>query len=162
MRCDEYNLDKKTRVIVQGITGREGAFHTRQMMEYGTRIVAGVTPGKGGTIFKGCRFLILSVMLLQETGADASAIFVPPAFAADAIMEAVDSGIRTVVCLTEGIPTLDMIGCETVYEREEDNTDRPQYAGHHFTGAVQDRGNGRIYPYAGAGRNYVKKRDAYL
>jgi len=102
-------IDKETRVIVQGITGGEGVFHTQQMLEYGTQIVAGVTPGKGGTSILGIPVFHTVRDALRDTGADASAIFVPPAFAADAIMEAVDSGIRTVVCLTEGIPTMDMI-----------------------------------------------------
>jgi succinyl-CoA synthetase alpha subunit len=102
-------IDKDTRVIVQGITGSEGAFHTQQMREYGTRILAGVTPGKGGTTIQGIPVFNTVCDALRETEANASVIFVPPAFAADAIMEAVDSGIRTVVCLTEGIPTMDMI-----------------------------------------------------
>jgi succinyl-CoA synthetase alpha subunit len=102
-------IDKDTTVIVQGITGSEGAFHTQQMREYGTRILAGVTPGKGGTTIQGITVFNTVRDALRETEADASVIFVPPAFAADAIMEAVDSGIRTVVCLTEGIPTMDMM-----------------------------------------------------
>jgi succinyl-CoA synthetase alpha subunit len=102
-------IDKDTRVIVQGITGSEGAFHTQQMREYGTRIIAGVTPGKGGMTIQGIPVFNTVRDALRETEANASVIFVPPAFAADAIMEAVDSGIRTVVCLTEGIPTMDMI-----------------------------------------------------
>jgi succinyl-CoA synthetase alpha subunit len=102
-------IDKETRVIVQGITGSEGVFHTQQMIEYGTQIVAGVTPGKGGTTVRGVPVFHTVCDAQRETGAKASAIFVPPAFAADAIMEAIDSGIRTVVCLTEGIPTMDMI-----------------------------------------------------
>jgi succinyl-CoA synthetase alpha subunit len=102
-------IDKDTRVIVQGITGSEGAFHTQQMREYGTRILAGVTPGKGGTTIQGIPVFNTVCDALRETEANASVIFVPPAFAADAIMEAVDSCIRTVVCLTEGIPTMDMI-----------------------------------------------------
>jgi succinyl-CoA synthetase alpha subunit len=102
-------INRYTRVIVQGITGSEGAFHTQQMLEYGTRIVAGVTPGKGGTTIQGIPVFNTVSEALRETEANASAIFVPPAFAADAIMEAVDSSVRTVVCLTEGIPTMDMI-----------------------------------------------------
>jgi len=102
-------INRNTRVIVQGITGSEGAFHTRQMIEYGTRIVAGVTPGKGGTTIQGIPVYNTVCDALQEIKANASAIFVPPAFAADAIMESVDSGMGTVVCLTEGIPTMDMI-----------------------------------------------------
>jgi succinyl-CoA synthetase alpha subunit len=102
-------IDKDTKVIVQGITGSEGTFHTQQMREYGTRILAGVTPGKGGTTIQGIPVFNTVRDASRETDANASVIFVPPAFAADAIMEAVDSGIRTVVCLTEGIPTMDMM-----------------------------------------------------
>ena len=94
---------------MQGITGGEGVFHTQQMLEYGTQVVAGVTPGKGGTSILGIPVFHTVRDAQQETEANASAIFVPPSFAADAIMEAVDSNIRTVVCLTEGIPTMDMI-----------------------------------------------------
>jgi succinyl-CoA synthetase alpha subunit len=102
-------IDKETKVIVQGITGGEGLFHAQQMLEYGTQIVAGVTPGKGGTSILGIPVFHTVRDALRDTGADASAIFVPPSFAADAIMEAVDGGVRVVVCLTEGIPTMDMI-----------------------------------------------------
>ncbi|OPY74615.1 MAG: Succinyl-CoA ligase (ADP-forming) subunit alpha [Syntrophorhabdus sp. PtaU1.Bin153] len=102
-------IDQQTRVLVQGITGAEGSFHTRRMMEYGTTVVAGVTPGKGGQTFDGIPIFHTVRDAVLNTGANASAIFVPPAFAADAIMEAVDARVDVVVCLTEGIPTLDMI-----------------------------------------------------
>jgi len=101
--------DKKTKVVVQGITGNEGLFHTRQMVEYGTKIVAGVTPGKGGQKIDGIPVFNTVVEAVRESGANASAIFVPPAFAADAILESADAGIPLVVCLTEGIPTMDMV-----------------------------------------------------
>ena len=102
-------IDQNTKVVIQGITGGEGAFHTRQMKEYGTKVVAGVTPGKGGQKIDGIPVFNTVSDAVENTGANASAIFVPPAFAADAAMEAVDSGVETIVCLTEGIPTLDMI-----------------------------------------------------
>ncbi|HOV91399.1 MAG TPA: succinate--CoA ligase subunit alpha [Syntrophorhabdaceae bacterium] len=102
-------IDENTKVLVQGITGNEGAFHTRQMIDYGTKIVAGVTPGKGGTSFEGIPVYNSVYDAIREHSIDATAIFVPPAFAADAIIEAAESGIKTIVCLTEGIPTLDMI-----------------------------------------------------
>ena len=102
-------VDEKTRVVVQGITGNEGLFHTKQMTEYGTKVVAGVTPGKGGQKIEGIPVFNSVMEAVKETGANGSAIFVPPAFAADAIMEAADSGVSMVVCLTEGIPTLDMV-----------------------------------------------------
>lgn len=107
-------LDKKTRVVVQGITGGEGSYHTRQMIEYGTNVVAGVTPGKGGQKFEDTNIPIFNTLTeaVKETKADASAIFVPPAFAADAILEAASAGIKLVVCITEGIPARDMV---TVY-----------------------------------------------
>ena len=102
-------VDEKTRVVVQGITGNEGLFHTRQMVEYGTKVVAGVTPGKGGQKIDGIPVFNTVREAVKETDANASAIFVPPAFAADAMMEAADSGVVIIVCLTEGIPTLDMV-----------------------------------------------------
>jgi len=103
-------VDENTRVVVQGITGGEGSFHTRQMIEYGTNVVAGVTPGKGGQKFDD-KVPVFNTLneAVAETGANASAIFVPPPFAADAIMESADAGITLVVCITEGIPTLDML-----------------------------------------------------
>jgi succinyl-CoA synthetase alpha subunit len=102
-------VDKNTRVIVQGITGKEGSFHTRQMIEYGTRVVAGVTPGKGGTEHEGVPIFDTVSDAVKETGANATVIYVPPAFAADAIMEAADAGLALAVCITEGIPALDMV-----------------------------------------------------
>ena len=102
-------VDKKTRVVVQGITGNEGLFHTRQMVQYGTKVVAGVTPGKGGQRIEGIPVFNTVMEAVKETSANASAIFVPPSFAADAILEAADAGVSIIVCLTEGIPTLDMV-----------------------------------------------------
>src|SRR5512136_1402250 len=102
-------VDDYTRVVVQGITGNEGMFHTRQMVEYGTKVVAGVTPGKGGQKVDNIPVFNTVFQAVKETGATASAIFVPPAFAADAILEAADSEITTIVCLTEGIPTVEMV-----------------------------------------------------
>ncbi|MEP7212699.1 MAG: succinate--CoA ligase subunit alpha [Acidobacteriota bacterium] len=102
-------VDKNTRLIVQGITGKEGTFHTKAMVEYGTVVVGGVTPGKGGTVHEDVPVFNTVADAVRETGANASVIYVPPAFAADAIMEAADSGIPLVVCITEGIPVADMI-----------------------------------------------------
>jgi succinyl-CoA synthetase alpha subunit len=102
-------VDEKTRVVVQGITGNEGMFHTRQMVEYGTKVMAGTTPGKGGQTMDGIPVYNTVLEAVKHTGANASAIFVPPAFATDAILEAVDAGIPLIVCLTEGIPTIDMV-----------------------------------------------------
>jgi len=102
-------VDKNTRLIVQGITGKEGTFHMLQMREYGTNVVGGVTPGKGGTTHEGVAVFNTVADAVKETGANASVIYVPPAFAADAIMEAGDAGISLVVCITEGIPVADMV-----------------------------------------------------
>jgi len=101
-------IDENTRLLVQGITGREGTFHTQQAVAYGTKVVAGVTPGKGGSAVDGIRVFNTVQEAKEKTGANASVIFVPPPFAADAIMEAADAGLPLVVCITEGIPTLDM------------------------------------------------------
>ena len=102
-------VGEHTKVVVQGITGAEGAFHTKQMVQYGTTVVAGVTPGKGGQQVDGIPVFNTVAEAVEKTRANAAAVFVPPPFAADAIMEAVEAGIDLVVCLTEGIPTLDMI-----------------------------------------------------
>ena len=102
-------VNRETRVVVQGITGSQGALHARACREYGTRIVSGVTPGKGGQSFEGIPVFDLVSQAVRETGADTSLIFVPPPFAADAIMEAAEAGIKLVICITEGIPVLDMV-----------------------------------------------------
>ncbi|MEN3325349.1 MAG: succinyl-CoA synthetase alpha subunit [Acidobacteriota bacterium] len=102
-------VDKSTRLVVQGLTGKEGTFHAKQMVEYGTNIVAGVTPGKGNTTHEGIPVFNTVADAVSEAGANASVIYVPPSFAADAVMEAADAGIPVIVCITEGIPTLDMV-----------------------------------------------------
>lgn len=102
-------VDSATKLLVQGMTGGEGSFHTRQMLEYGTRVVAGVTPGKGGTTHEGIPVFDTVAGAVRATGANAAAIFVPPAFAADAILEALDAQVPLVVAITEGIPVLDMM-----------------------------------------------------
>ena len=102
-------IDRETRLVVQGLTGREGTFHARQAADYGTAVVGGVTPGKGGTTHEGWPVFNTVREAVASTGANASVIFVPPPFAADAIMEAADAGLALVVCITEGIPTLDMM-----------------------------------------------------
>jgi len=102
-------VNKNSKVVVQGFTGSEGTFHSEQMMEYGTNIVGGITPGKGGQVHLGKPVFNTVEDAVRGVGADVSVIFVPPAFAADAIMEAADAGIKVIVCITEGIPTRDMI-----------------------------------------------------
>ncbi len=103
-------IDKDTRLIVQGITGRDGSFHAKQMIEYGTNVVAGVTPGKGGQKFEGSVPVFNTVEeAVREAGANTSVIYVPPPFAADAMMEAAAAGVKLVVCITEGVPVIDML-----------------------------------------------------
>jgi succinyl-CoA synthetase alpha subunit len=102
-------IDKSTKLVVQGITGRDGSFHAKQMIEYGTQVVAGVTPGKGGQTFEGTAPIFDTVHdAVQATGANTSVIYVPPMYAADAIMEAAAAGVTFIVCITEGVPVLDM------------------------------------------------------
>ena len=102
-------VNKQTRVLTQGITGATGQFHTKACKEYGTQMVAGVTPGKGGTAFEGIPIFDTVERAVRETGANASVIYVPPPFAADAILEAADAGIPLIICITEGVPVRDMV-----------------------------------------------------
>jgi succinyl-CoA synthetase alpha subunit len=110
-------LDRNTRLIVQGLTGREGTFHAKAAAAYHTTVVGGVTPGKGGTTHEGWPVFNTVADAVNQTGANASVIFVPPPFAADAIMEAADAGVALVVCITEGIPVVDMLGVMTFLQR---------------------------------------------
>jgi succinyl-CoA synthetase alpha subunit len=112
-------VDENTRVVVQGITGREGTFHTQQMLRYGTAVVAGVTPGKGGQTAEGVPVLNSVQEAVEREGANAACIFVPPPFAADAVMEAACAGIAVTVCITEGIPTLDMVRVKSYLRTRE-------------------------------------------
>jgi succinyl-CoA synthetase alpha subunit len=112
-------VDKNTRLVVQGITGKEGTFHTKQMVEYGTQVVGGVTPGKGGTTHEGIPVFNTVEQAVKDTGANASVIYVPPPFAADAIIEAAAAGIALVVCITEGIPALDMVKVKRFLQDKE-------------------------------------------
>ena len=113
-------IDKNTKVIVQGFTGTQGTFHAEQMLEYGTQVVGGVTPGKGGTTHLGLPVFNTVQDAVDATGADASVIYVPPPFAADAILEAADAGIQVIVCITEGIPVLDMLRVKNVLKGFDD------------------------------------------
>jgi succinyl-CoA synthetase alpha subunit len=113
-------VNSNTKVIVQGFTGQQGTFHAQQMLDYGTKVVGGVTPGKGGSEHLGLPVFNTVQEAVDATGADASVIYVPPPFAADAIMEAADAGIRVIVCITEGIPVLDMLRVKNVLNGYDD------------------------------------------
>jgi succinyl-CoA synthetase alpha subunit len=115
-------INKKTKVIVQGFTGQQGTFHATQMVEYGTQVVGGVTPGKGGTTHIDLPVFNTVREVVDATGADASVIYVPPPFAADAILEAASAGIKVIVCITEGIPVLDMLRVKNVLKSHPDVT----------------------------------------
>ncbi len=122
-------VNSDTRLLVQGITGNEGRFHTRQCLEYGTRVVAGVTPGKGGQDMDGIPVFNTVRDAVEKSGADTSMIFVPPPFAADAVLEAADAGIGLIVCITEGIPALDMLRVKTALTGSESRLIGPNCPG---------------------------------
>jgi succinyl-CoA synthetase alpha subunit len=123
-------VDKNTRLLVQGITGSSGAFHAKGCMEYGTNVVAGVTPGKGGQVFEGKVPVFDTVYeARQQTGCNATMIFVPAAFAADAILEAADAGVELIVCITEGIPVMDMMRAQTVLKEKKSRLIGPNCPG---------------------------------
>src|SRR5213075_2888677 len=122
-------VDKSTRLIVQGITGREGTFHAKGCQEYGTKVVGGVTPGKGGATHEGWPVFNTVTEAMERTGANVSVIFVPPPFAADAIMEAADAGMPLIVCITEGIPAMDMVRAWEYLQRKRSRLIGPNCPG---------------------------------
>ena len=145
-------VDKNTRVLTQGITGATGQLHTRACKEYGTQMVGGVVPGKGGTDFEGIPIFDTVEQARKATGCNATVIYVPPAFAADAMLEAVAAGIELVICITEGVPVLDMVKVKALHGGHQVAPDRTQLPGNHHAGRVQNRHHAGIHPQAGRHR----------
>jgi succinyl-CoA synthetase alpha subunit len=143
-------IDKSTRLVVQGITGGEGSFHTEQMIEYGTKVVGGVTPGKGGTKHLNVPVFNTVAEAVEKEGANTSVIFVPAAFAPDAVVEAADAGIKLIVCITEGIPVKDMVGVYDYLPRGN------------ISGKSQGRNNPRFHPPKRERRAYIEKWNSDL
>ena len=162
-RCMSVLIDKSTRLLVQGLTGREGTFHAKQAAAYGTTVVGGVTPGKGGTTHEGWPIFDTVEDAVRKTGANASVIFVPPRCAADAVMEAADAGLALVVCITEGIPTLDTMRALTfLKERPKTRLVGPNCPGAHLARQGQGRHHPRPHLQGRADRHRVEERHADL
>ena len=153
-------VNENTRLMVQGLTGREGTFHALRCMEYGTNLVAGVTPGRGGTTWEEKVPVFNTVnRAVDETGANVALIFVPAAFAADAILEAADAGIPLVACITEGIPVMEMVGVAKVPGGQANPPDWPQLPGPHISGKpLQDRDHARQYPHPRQSGGHIPQR----
>ena len=132
-------VDEDTKLVVQGLTGREGSFHGLRNREYGTDLVAGVTPGKGGQDVEGVPVFDTVHEAVAETGANTAMVFVPPPFAADAIYEAADAGIETIICITEGIPAHDMLRVYNYLQRHRLAPDRPELPGRALAGQGERR-----------------------
>ena len=162
-------VDANTKVIVPGHTGKTGTFHTEQALAYfGTKMVAGITPGRAASLDRQVMGRIGAAGLRHRrrgegaTGADASVIYVPPAFAADAIAEAIDAEIPLIVCITEGIPVLDMVRVKRALERSKIAADRAELPGRAHARGVQDRHHARQHLPQGLGRRCFALRHAYL
>ena len=155
-------VDKNTRLLVQGLTGKEGTFHALQAVKYGTQVVGGVTPGKGGTKHEGIDVFNSVDEARRKTGANATVIFVPPPFAADAIMEAADAGIELIVCITEGIPDVRHDPRDDLSQGKEVAPDRSELPRNHFAREVQDWDHARPHSPRRQRRRRFAQRNADL
>src|SRR5215212_7091880 len=155
-------VDNETRLVVQGITGREGRFHTGRMVESGTNVVAGVTPGKGGQEYEGVPVFNTMEEAIEETGANASVIFVPAAFCADAIFESLDFNISTVCCITEGVPVHDMMRVTNYLRVKERHPDRAELPRRPLAREGERLHHAARHIYARWRRHRQQERDAYL
>ena len=155
-------INKDTRVICQGITGAQGTFHSEQAIAYGTKMVGGVTPGKGGTTHIGLPVFDTVGEAVSETGADASVIYVPPPFAADSILEAIDAEIPLIICITEGIPVADMVKVKRALGGSKSRLIGPNCPGVLTPGRMQDRHHAGQHLQEGLGGRCLALRHAYL
>ena len=155
-------VNKQTRVICQGFTGSQGTFHSEQAIDYGTAMVGGVTPGKGGQTHLGLPVFNSVAEAMSETEANASVIYVPPPFAADSILEAIDAGMPLIICITEGIPVLDMVRVKRALDGSDSRLIGPNCPGIITPRRMQDRHHAGAYPYPRQGRHRVALRHADL
>ena len=156
-------VDKNTKVICQGFTGNQGTFHSEQAIAYGTKMVGGTTPGKGGTTHLGLPvFDTVREAQAKRSAPTPRAIYVPPPFAADAILEAIDAEIPLIVCITEGIPVLDMVKVKRALSGSQVAPDRPQLPRRHHARRMQDRHHARPHPQARQRRHRLALRHAHL
>ena len=146
-------VNRSTKVICQGFTGKQGSFHSEQCIAYGTQMVGGVTPGRGGQQHLGLPVFDTAAEAVAKTGATVSMIYVPAAFAADAILEAADAGVELIVCITEGIPVNDMVRVKATLAELPGAAHRSELPGHHHPGRVQDRNHAGIHSQKGAHRH---------